>query len=147
MLILFINNRSNFFLHINQKSFFLVFKTDLFFLNEIFFFFFYFTPKIDLIFFYKNRVLSLLQNRPIFLQKTFSFLYTNADLILFTKLFFFCLHKNRSSFFLINQISFSLIHKNRSDFFKRRGYIHKINLFELMLVKFVMFTTYHSYHA
>ena len=147
MLILFINNRSNFFLHINQKSFFLVFKTDLFFLNEIFFFFLLYT---------KNRSNILLQKpcsffapkQTYFFTKNFFFsLYTRGFDFVHKTFFFFCLHKNRSSFFLINQISFSLIHKNRSDFFKRRGYIHKINLFELMLVKFVMFTTYHSYHA
>ena len=98
--------------------------------------FFYLTKnRFDI--FYKNLVLYLLQNRSNILQKLFFFLYTNTDLIFFTKLFFLSTQKQIRFLFNKSNLFFFLIHKNISELKKKkkRGYIHKINLFELRLVK------------
>ena len=102
-----------FYLHKNKYDFFLffrIYKTDLNF----------FTYKLKITFFFFFFFLTLLQNISDVLYKTF---------------FFLILSKQKHIWFLFNESNqFSLFSKIDLNFSKIRGYIHKINLFELMLV-------------
>ena len=68
------------------------------------------------------------------LVKTLFSLYIKINLIFFTKLIFY-LHKNRSGFFFNDSNQFSLFTKTDLNFFLKRGYMHNIDLCELVLVK------------
>ena len=59
------------------------------------------------------------------------YIYIYIYLIILDKIIFF--NKNRSDFSL--QIKFSFIHKTDLNFLKKRGHIHKVNLFELVSIK------------
>ena len=96
--------------------------------------------KTDLTFLYKSNFFNYTKTDLIFLYKSNFFTYIKTDLIFLYKSFFFIffyflfyLHKNRSDFFFTNLNFF--IHKVDLNFSKKRGYIHRINLLELVLVK------------
>ena len=80
-----------------------------------------------MIFFSKNLVLSYIKTNLIFFTKLLKKkkkIYTKTDLVSF----------------LMNQIPFFFFfYKNRSEFFLKKEYIHKIDLYELVLVKCVMY--------
>ena len=85
-----------------------------------------------MIFFSKNLVLSYIKTNLIFFTKLFFLkkIYTKIDLVSF----------------LMNQILFFFFfYKNRSEFFLKKEYIHKIDLYELVLVKCVMYVQ-HTIH-
>ena len=60
-------------------------------------------------------------------------------MIFFTKLIFFIYTKTDLVSFLMNQIIFFYLQKQILIFFLKRGYIHQIDLCELVLVKCVMY--------
>ena len=110
--------------------------------SKSFFFFFIFYVQQQIWFFlHMNQKSFFYYSKQIwfFLIKSLFKFCSKIDLIFFTKQIFLSTQK-QIWFLFMNQIIFFFFNSQKHIwifFLKRRGYIHKINLFELMLVKCV----------
>ena len=121
---------------LKSPFFFILYKTNLIFINQIPFFFFFFLSFTKQIWFLLTKSLFIF----IF------FILDKTNLLFINQIPFFFPLQNRSDIF-VNQISFFSTLHNRFDFSLRRGHIHKTNFFKLILSSKMFVTCITTYHT